>query len=199
MDYFTPRPYAPSWVSVTVLRRELAEEARAIEAARWPRVADVWSQRGLASSRGARFASKSGRGGGGRWGRGEGACSVSEEARAAVPGPRVHHIVLTKHSGSAGVLGVCAGVCCLRLYLLTYYKVDLLIRDACLCASRSGCDRLSVIPVFVPGVCVKVCVVLRCATPSTNCRTDRRPAARFGCEWTRWTRRIRGPRRTALS
>ena len=29
------------------------------------------------------------------------------------------------------------------------------------CASRSGCDRLGVLPVFGPGVCVKVCVVLR--------------------------------------
>ena len=39
--------------------------------------------------------------------------------------------------------------------------VTLLSRDACLCASRSRCNRLGVLPVFGPGLCVKVCVVLR--------------------------------------
>ena len=33
--------------------------------------------------------------------------------------------------------------------------------DACLCASRSGCDRLGLSRCSVPVVCVKVCVVLR--------------------------------------
>ena len=37
-DYFSRQPYAPSWVSVTALRMELAAEARSMEAVKWPRV-----------------------------------------------------------------------------------------------------------------------------------------------------------------
>ena len=37
-DYFSQQPYAPTWVSITALRAELAAEARAMEAARWPRL-----------------------------------------------------------------------------------------------------------------------------------------------------------------
>jgi len=37
-DDFSRQPYAPSSVSITALRMELATEARSMEATKWPRV-----------------------------------------------------------------------------------------------------------------------------------------------------------------
>ena len=36
VEYFTQQPHPPAWLPVTSLRPELAAEARAMEAARWP-------------------------------------------------------------------------------------------------------------------------------------------------------------------
>ena len=42
VEYFTQRPYAPEWKSVTELRPTLAATARDMEAARWPPEREEW-------------------------------------------------------------------------------------------------------------------------------------------------------------
>ena len=66
-DYFPRQPYAPSWVSVTALRPELAMEARAMELAMemGPRQWNMLPRWGLVSNIGAMCARERIRDGGG--------------------------------------------------------------------------------------------------------------------------------------
>ena len=89
-----------------------------------------------------------------------GACRHPRRRRARLSGRPVCGFARAGDRGFGVSLAGCAGA---AAEVVRCGVILPSFRDACLCASRSACDRLGVLPVFGPDVCVKVCVVVRFA------------------------------------